>query len=540
MAKVENSLVGQNTHSAQPFSEFEQLLAKTTETVREKVHTPEAKIAVEKGLDVFFKQITEDPEYQRTLVSENAIETIKKYIADIDSMLTEQVNEILHHPTFQTAEGSWRGLHHLVYNSETGPELNIKVMNISKDELAKMLKKYKGTTFDTSPLFKKIYTEEYSMFGGKPFSCLIGDYYFTHEPQDVELLANIAKISATAHSPFIAGASPIALGMQSWSELPDKNQLSSAYFAPEYAAWNSFRESDDAKYIGLAMPRFVSRLPYGSKTDPVEGFAFEEFGFQYDMRELFTNEDAEKADAKTKKLENNAKAVSQAIDTNNYTWSNAAYAMATNINRSFSLYGWCSRIRGIGSGGEVESLPAHAFPTNDGKSDMKCPTEVAIDDIKEQILSTQLGMMPLVHRKNTDFAAFISAQSLQKPQEYHSDEATASANLSARLPYLFATCRFAHYLKCIVRDRIGSYTSRDEIESWLNRWILNYVDGDPETSSEATKCRKPLAAASVTVEEVEGNPGFYTSKFFLRPHYQLEGLTVSLSLVSKLPSGKQG
>jgi type VI secretion system protein ImpC len=211
--------------------------------------------------------------------------------------------------------------------------------------------------------------------------------------------------------------------------------------------------------------------------------------------------------------------------------------MAVNINRSFKLYGWCSRIRGIESGGAVEGLPTHTFPTDDGGVDMKCPTEIAISDRREAELAKN-GFMPLVHRKNSDFAAFIGAQSLQKPLEYDDPDATANANLAARLPYLFACCRFAHYLKSIVRDKIGGFTSRDEMQTWLQRWIMNYVDGDPAHSSESTKAEKPLAAAEVTVSEVEGNPGYYSAEFKLRPHYQLEGLTVSLSLVSKLPSAK--
>ena len=380
-------------------------------------------------------------------------------------------------------------------------------MNISKKELGKTLKKYKGISWDQSPLFKKIYEEEFGQFGGEPFGCLMGDYHFDHSPQDVELLAQVAQISAASHAPFIAGVSPTTLQMESWSELANPRDLTKIFSTPDYAAWRSLRESDDSRYLGLAMPRFLSRLPYGAKTDPVDEFDFEE--------------DTEAAQSK------------------NYTWTNAAYAMATNINRSFKLYGWCSRIRGIESGGAVENLPVHSFPTDDGGVDMKCPTEIAISDRREAELA-KAGFMPLIHKKNSDFAAFIGAQSLQKPAEYDDPDATANANLAARLPYLFATCRFAHYLKCIVRDKIGSFKEEDDMQRWLNNWIMQYVDGNPATSSETTKAMKPLAAAEVRVEEVEGNPGYYRSQFFLRPHYQLEGLTVSLRLVSKLPSAKAG
>jgi type VI secretion system protein ImpC len=314
-------------------------------------------------------------------------------------------------------------------------------------------------------------------------------------------------VAAAAHSPFITGVSPTVMQMESWQELANPRDLTKIFTTPEYAAWRSLRESEDARYLGLAMPRFLARQPYGARSAPVEEFNFEE--------------------------------ETGAADHGKYTWANAAYAMAVNINRSFKEYGWCSRIRGIESGGAVEGLPTHSFPTDDGGVDMKCPTEIAISDRREAELA-RAGFMPLVHRKNSDFAAFIGAQSLHQPAEYDDPDATANANLAARLPYLFATCRFAHYLKCIVRDKVGSFKERDEMNRWLQDWIMQYVDGDPAHSSESTKATKPLAAAEVVVEEIEGNPGYYSSKFFLRPHYQLEGLTVSLRLVSKLPSGKAG
>ena len=374
-----------------------------------------------------------------------------------------------------------------------------------RKELSKTLKKFKGTAWDQSPLFKKIYEEEYGQFGGEPFGCLVGDYYFDHSPQDVEMLGEMAQVSAAGHTPFISAAAPTALQMDSWQELSNPRDLTKIFQTPEYAAWNSLRESEDSRYIGLAMPRFLARLPYGAKTEPVEEFDFEE--------------DTEGAEH------------------SKYCWSNSAYAMAVNINRAFKMYGWCSRIRGIESGGAVEGLPAHTFPTDDGGVDMKCPTEIAISDRREAELAKN-GFMPLLHKKNTDFAAFIGAQSLQKPSEYDDPDATANANLAARLPYLFATCRFAHYLKCIVRDKVGSFKEREDMQRWLQNWIMNYVDGDPAHSSETTKAKKPLAAAEVQVQDVEGNPGYYSAKFFLRPHYQLEGLSVSLRLVSKLPSAK--
>jgi type VI secretion system protein ImpC len=440
-----------------------------------------------------------------TLISDDTVGTVSRMIAEIDKKLTEQINQILHHQEFQKLEGAWRGLHHLVNNTETDSQLKIRVLNISKRELHKTLKSYKGTAWDQSPIFKRLYEEEYGMFGGEPYGCIIGDYYFDHSAPDVELLGEMAKISAATHAPFITAASPELFLMDSWQELSNPRDLSTLFTTSQHAAWRSLRESEEARYLGLALPRFLGRRPYGVKSDPVDEFNFEED--------------------------------TAGADSSKFCWANSAYAMGVNINRSFKLYGWCSRIRGIESGGAVEGLPTHTFPTDDGGVDMKCPTEIAISDRREAELAKN-GFMPLLHKKNTDFAAFIGAQSLQKPAKYDDPDATANANLAARLPYLFATCRFAHYLKAIVRDKIGSFKERDEMQLWLQRWITQYVHGDPAHASEAEKAERPLAAAEVVLEDVEGDPGYYSAKFFLRPHYQLEGLTVSLRLVSRLPSQK--
>lgn len=496
MAEAELQSSGSAGETAFGTSEFSSLLQKEF-----RPKSDQAKTAVEQAV----KTLAEQALANAALVSDDALRTIEGIIAEIDKKLTEQVNLILHHPDFQQLESAWRGLHYLVNNTETDEMLKIRVMNISKKDMAKTLKKFKGTAWDQSPIFKKIYEEEFGQFGGEPYGTLVADYHFDHSPPDVELLAEMSKIAAAAHAPLITGASPTLFQMDSWSELANPRDLTKIFQTPEYAAWRSLRESEDSKYVGLAMPRFLGRLPYGSKTDPVEAFAFEE--------------DTEGAASEK------------------YGWVNAAYAMAVNINRSFKEYGWCSRIRGIESGGAVENLPSHTFPSDDGGVDQKCPTEIAISDRREAELARN-GMMPLIHRKNSDLAAFIGAQSLHSPAEYNDPDATANANLAARLPYLFATCRFAHYLKCIVRDKIGSYKSRNDMQDWLQQWINQYVDFSSATSAEDEKARRPLASAEVVVEEVEGNPGYYTSKFFLRPHYQLEGLSVSLRLVSKLPTEK--
>lgn len=459
------------------------------------------KEAIEEGVKTLAEQALADT----GIISDDAVKSIEAIIAELDRKLTEQINQIIHHDDFQSLEGSWRGLHHLVNNTETDETLKIRVMNISKKEVGKTLKKFKGTAWDQSPLFKKVYEEEYGSPGGEPYGCLIGDYHFDHTAPDVEILSGMAQIAAAAHAPFIAGSDPKVMNMDSWQELSNPRDLTKIFQSPEYASWRSLRESDDSKYLGLAMPRFLSRIPYGSTTNPVDEFAFEED--------------------------------TEGSDHNKYTWSNSAYAMGVNITRAFKQYGWCTTIRGVESGGMVEGLPVHTFPTDDGGVDMKCPTEIAITDRREAELARN-GFMPLSHWKNTDYAVFVGAQSLHKPAEYDDPDATANANLGARLPYLFATTRFAHYLKCIVRDKVGSFKERADMEKWLNNWIMQYVEPDPANASEDAKARRPLAAAEVVVEEIEGNPGYYSSKFFLRPHYQLEGLSVSLRLVSKLPSQK--
>ena len=478
--------------------QFAALLAKEF-----KPKTDRARAEVESGV----RTLAEQALRETTVISDDVIGTIKALIAEIDSKLTEQVNLIMHSERFQQLESAWRGLSYLVNNTETDEMLKIRVLNISKKDLAKTLKKYRGVAWDQSPIFKRVYEQEYGQLGGEPYGCLVGDYYFDHTPGDVELLGQIAQTAAAAHAPFLAAAAPSLMGMDSWQELANPRDLTKIFSAPDYAAWRSLRDSDDAKYIGLAMPRFLARLPYGAKTNPVEEFEFEE--------------------------------ETGGGDHSKYTWTNAAYAMATNITRSFKQFGWCTSIRGVESGGAVEGLPVHTFPSDDGGVDMKCPTEIAISDRREMELATS-GLMPLVHRKNTDVAAFIGAQSLQKPTEYNDPDATANARIAARLPYLFASCRFAHYLKCMVRDKVGSSMERADMQRYLSDWIKGYVLANPATAGENSRAQQPLSAAEVKVEDIEGNPGFYAATFHLRPHYQLEGVNVSLRLVSKLPSQRAG
>jgi type VI secretion system protein ImpC len=468
-----------------------------------KPRTERAATEVENAVGTLVREALSDA----SLIKDDVLDTIEEMIARIDAKLTAQVNEILHAPEFQQIESAWRGLNYLVMNSETDSSLKIRVMNASKNELYRNLRMYPGARWDQSPLFKRVYEAEFGQLGGEPYGCLIADYEFSHLPTDVQLMRDLSKIAGSAHAPFFAAANPALLGMDSWTELSNPRDLGKIFDTPDYAAWKSLRDSPDARYMGLCLPRVLSRLPYGAKSEPVEEFAFEE------------ETDGHKGDK--------------------YAWMSAAYAMAVNINRAYKEWGWCTRIRGVQSGGEVINLPTHTFPSDDGGVDLKCPTEIAISDRREAELAKS-GLIPLIHRKNTDKAAFIGAQSLYKPKAYFGDkgvEATASDNLSSRLPYMFAVSRFAHYLKCMVRDKIGSTKEKAELTKWLQDWIVQYIDGDPINSTEQTKARRPLREAKIEIVDDEENPGYYTAKFYLRPHYQLEGMDIGLSLVSRVPSG---
>ena len=441
-----------------------------------------------------------------SLISDDAVKSIEGMVAELDARLSSQLDAIMHDEAFQKLESAWRGLHYLVSNSETDETLKIKVMNISKHDLAKELKKYKGTAWDQSPFFKAVYENEFGTPGGEPYGCMVGDYYFNQSAPDVELMKEIAQVAAAAQAPFIAASDPTIMGMDSWQELANPRDLTKLMSTPDYAAWQSFRKSEDSRYMALTMPRVLSRMPYGDTTNPVDEFNY--------------SEDTDQGNS------------------NDYTWMNAAYAMGANINRAFKEYGWTTAIRGVESGGMVDALPAHTFPTDDGGMAMKCPTEVAITDRREAELAKN-GFLPLVHWKNTDYAVFIGGQTLNEAAEYEDPDATANARLAARLPYLFAVSRFSHYLKCIVRDKVGSFKERADMQEWLQNWIAQYVTTDP-TATDEVKAKYPLAAAEVTVTDVEGDPGYYNARFELRPHYQLEGLTASMRLVTKLPSEKAG
>ena len=432
-------------------------------------------------------------------MSKNMDVAINARIAEIDRLVTAQMNEIMHHEDFQKLEGSWRGIHHLVKNSLTGTQLKIRVMSISKKELLKDFER--ALEFDQSNMFKKIYEEEYGTFGGAPYGALIGDYEFGNHPQDMALLESISGVAAAANAPFISAASAGMFGWDTFSEMSEVRDVSKIFDRTEYMKWRSFRESEDSRYVGLTLPHVLGREPYGAATKPTETFRFEE--------------DVDGKDHKK------------------YLWTNAAYAMATRLTEAFSMHGWCVAIRGVEGGGLVDGLPTHTFATDEGEIAMKCPTEVAITDRREKEFSDN-GFIPLVHCKNTDYAAFFATQSCQKPKKYDTDEANANARLSTQLQYIFAVSRFAHYLKSMMRDKIGSYMSREEASLFLNRWIKNYVLAN-DVAPASQKAKFPLREARVDVAEVPGKPGVYRAIAFLRPHFQLDELSVSLRLVAELP-----
>ncbi|HEX6880962.1 MAG TPA: type VI secretion system contractile sheath large subunit [Terriglobales bacterium] len=459
--------------------------------------------ARERGKDLvkeFVKQVLDGS----MTVSRDAEAMINARIAQIDHLLSIQLNEILHHPEFQKLEGSWRGLKYLMDNSETGVGLKIKVLNVSKKELLKDLQR--AAEFDQSALFKKVYEEEFGVFGGAPFGALIGDYSFGKAPEDIELLERVSQVAAAAHAPFLSGADPSFFNIDTFTSLDAPRDLAKVFDTTEFAKWKSFRASDDSRYVGLALPRTLGRLPYGKNTKPVEAFSYEE------------NVDGS--------------------DHSKYLWSNAAYSLGARLTQAFSLYGWCASIRGVEGGGLVEGLPVHNFYTDEGDVAMKCPTEAPITDRREKELA-DLGFIPLVHCKGTDYAAFFSAQSCQKAKIFDNEAANANARLSTQLPYILACCRFAHYLKAMMRDKIGSFMSRKDCETWLNNWIMNYVTPD-ETATPSTKAAKPLRDARIDVDEVPGKPGVYRAVAFLKPHFQLDELSVSLRLVAELPPSARG
>jgi type VI secretion system protein ImpC len=439
------------------------------------------------------------------VVSANLSATLDARIAEIDELISAQLSEVIHAAEFQKLESSWRGLHYLCKHTSTGEQIKIKVFNTTKKELVRDFKT--AIDFDQSALFKKVYEEEFGTFGGAPFGALIGDFDISRQAEDMYFVEQMSHVAAASHAPFLSAASPELFGLESFTDLGKPRDLSKVFDTVEYAKWKSFRDSEDARYVGLTLPRFLGRLPF----NPKDGLTTEGFNFVEDVT---------------------------GTDHSKYLWVNTAYALGARLTAAFETYGWCAAIRGVEGGGLVEDLPTHTFKTDDGEIALKCPTEIAITDRREKELS-DLGLIPLVHCKNTDYAAFFGTQSTQKPKKYDSESANANAVLSAQLQYIFSVCRIAHYLKSMMRDKIGSFASSSNVEQYLNQWIRQYVVEDDNASQE-TKATYPLREANIQVSEVPGRPGVYRAVAFVRPHFQLDELSVSLRLVAELPQSQKG
>ncbi|HJZ57385.1 MAG TPA: type VI secretion system contractile sheath large subunit [Gemmataceae bacterium] len=494
MSPEQQAAAGAATTTTEAGSLLDQVIAATKQTERSR-----AKELLDTLVDEALKGTV--------TYSKNVSVTIKQAIRALDTSISKQLNAVIHHPDFLKLEGSWRGLNHLVMNTETSTTLKIKVLNVSKRDLFKDVDK--AVEFDQSQIFKKLYENEFGTPGGEPYGSLIGDYEFTNHPEDIELLSKMSNVAAASFCPFIAAAEPKLFGFDGgWTDLSKPRDLAKIFDTVEYAKWRSFRDSEDSRFVTLTMPRTLARLPYGENTKPVEAFGYEEAEFD-------------------------AAGYPKEMKHGEYCWMNSAFVMGTKLTEAFAKYGWCVAIRGAEGGGKVEGLPAHVFKADTGDTDLKCPTEVGITDRREKELS-DLGFLPLCHYKNTDYAVFFGAQTTQKPKKYDKPEATANAAISARLPYIMASSRIAHYLKVMARDKIGSFLEVKDCEDWLNKWIKNYVNSNPAAGQEM-KARYPLAEARISVAEIPGKPGAYNAVAHLRPWLQFEELTTSLRMVARIP-----
>jgi type VI secretion system protein ImpC len=493
MSKSETESQAGEAEAQEEVSFLEQAISATKQTSRDET-------------EELLKTLTREAMDGTVKWDKNLSVTINSAIAAIDKVMSKQLSAIMQNEKFQKLEGSWRGLNHLVMNSETSTDLKIRMMNINKKELTKDLEK--AVEFDQSQIFKKIYESEFGTAGGEPYAAIIGDYEFTAHPDDLDMLSSMSNVAAAGFCPFISAADPKMFGFDSFTELSKPRDLEKIFDSAEYTKWRSFRDSEDSRFVTLTMPRVLARLPYGEATKPVEAFNFEEAKLDSDGRQLEGEHDE-------------------------YCWMNAAYAMGTTLSQSYAEYGWCTSIRGAEGGGKVEGLPSHTFVSDDGDVDAKCPTEIGITDRREAELS-KLGFLPLCHYKNTDYAVFFGAQTTQKPKKFDDPAATANAEISARLPYIMATSRIAHFLKVMARDKIGSFMEASDAEEWLNRWISSYVNASPGASAEM-KARFPLAEASIEVKEVPGQPGAYSAVAYMRPWLQMEELSASMRMVASIP-----
>ena len=491
MAKKEQQ--SQEAEAQEEVSFLEQAITATKQTSRNET-------------EELLKALTKEAMDGTVKWDKNLTVTINNAITEIDKVMSAQLSAIMQNEKFQKLEGSWRGLNHLISNSETSTDLKIRMLNISKKELTKDLEK--AVEFDQSQIFKKIYESEFGTAGGEPYAALIGDYEFSGHPDDLDMLSSMSNVAAAGFCPFISAADPKMFGFDSFTELSKPRDLEKIFDSAEYTKWRSFRDSEDSRFVTLTMPRVLARLPYGQDTKPVEAFNFEEASLDNEGRQQESEHDE-------------------------YCWMNAAYAMGTTLTKSYAEYGWCTSIRGAEGGGKVEGLPSHTFVSDDGDTDQKCPTEIGITDRREAELS-KLGFLPLCHYKNTDHAVFFGAQTTQKPKKFDDPAATANSEISARLPYIMATSRIAHFLKVMARDKVGSFMEASDAEEWLNRWISSYVNASPGASAEM-KARFPLAEANIEVKEVPGQPGVYSAVAWMRPWLQMEELSASMRMVANIP-----
>ena len=492
-AKTQTEAGAATTTTGGDFSLLDQVIGATRQTERDRAED-------------LIKALTEEALKGTLTYSKNLTQTFDRAIAEIDRKLSAQLNAIMHHEKFLKLEGSWRGLHHLVTNSETGSSLKIRMLQASKRELNRDLTR--AVEFDQSTLFKKIYENEFGTPGGEPYGALVGDYEWTNHPDDVETLRLVSNVAAASFAPFISAAGPKMFGFEDYRELSKPRDLTKIFETAEYAKWRAFRDTEDSRFVSLVMPRVIARLPYGAATKPIDEFRYEEAPF---------NDDG----------------TPRAMEHKDYCWMNAAFVYATRLTDAFAQTSWCTAIRGAEGGGKVTNLPTHVFTSDDGDSDTKCPTEIGITDRREAELSNN-GFLPLCHYKNTDFSVFFGGQTAQKPKKYDRPEATANAAISARLPYVMATSRFAHFLKVMARDKIGSFMEASDVEMWLNRWIQNYVN-PMEGAGQEARAKYPLREAKVEVKEIPGRPGSYNAVAYLRPWLQMEELTTSMRMVARIP-----
>ncbi|VAW56161.1 Uncharacterized protein ImpC [hydrothermal vent metagenome] len=493
MSGTETEVESQIAEAQEPLSFLEQAISATKQTTRDETED-------------LLKALTKEAMDGTVKWDKNLTVTINNAITAIDQVMSKQLSAIMHNEKFQKLEGSWRGLNHLVSNSETSTDLKIRMMNINKKELTKDLEK--AVEFDQSQIFKKIYESEFGTAGGEPYAAIVGDFEFSSHPSDLDMLTSMSNVAAAGFCPFISAADPKMFGFDSFTELSKPRDLEKIFDSAEYTKWRSFRDSEDSRFVTLTMPRVLARLPYGTATKPIEAFNFEEANLDSDGRQLESEHDE-------------------------YCWMNAAYTMGTTLTQSYAEFGWCTSIRGAEGGGKVAGLPSHTFVSDDGDIDAKCPTEIGITDRREAELS-KLGFLPLCHYKNTDHAVFFGAQTTQKPKKYNDPAATANAEISARLPYIMATSRIAHFLKVMARDKIGSFMEASDAEDWLNSWISNYVNASPGASAEM-KANYPLAEAKIEVKEIPGQPGSYSAVAWMRPWLQMEELSASMRMVANIP-----